>query len=166
MTRGVKEDPMCLAQCWLHMGSFSAELNAEGHMWKRGKGPVDSDSGCPLNEWVHGAKYRKFHSWGGGWNFRLWEVQSKPIARMRSQEPRGQEGRKSQRVLGSHEQSRKVRRAKEGDCEVGRKNTDILSQHSLSRVAHRLFCYVSNGPIARSDYSNFTGKRIGIIGVK
>lgn len=96
VTRGAKEDPICLAQCWLDMASFSAGLNVEGHMWKRGKGPVDSDSGCPLNEWVHGAKYRKFHSGGGGWNFRLWEVQSKPIARMRSQESRGQEQKESE----------------------------------------------------------------------
>lgn len=81
-------------------------------------------------------------------------------------ESRGQESRRPRGVLGRHEQSRKVRRAKEGDCEVGRKDTDILPQHSLSRVAHRLFCYVSNSPIARSDYSNFIGNGIGIIGVK
>lgn len=34
---------------WLEMTPFSGELNGRGHMWKRGKGPVDSDGSCPLS---------------------------------------------------------------------------------------------------------------------
>ena len=50
----------------------------------RVKGPVDSDSGYPMSGWIHGAKYREFVKWGRGWNFRLWEVQSKSISRTKS----------------------------------------------------------------------------------
>ena len=51
---------------WLEMASLSVGLNAGGHMWMRGKGPVDSDGGYPMSGWIHGAKYRKFVQWGRG----------------------------------------------------------------------------------------------------